>query len=96
MKKWASKERGLRMYAEGKDVHEKGWWAQDGSWAFFPGVRVYHRASNDEEVCLSLTVSEARKLIAGLQDFVKLKGKKKVKRSFVERNKPVDEYERTY
>ena len=78
MKKWASRERGLRMYAEGKDVVDREFWVQDGSWAFFSGVRIYHTGTNDPgEECLSLTVAGARKLIAGLQAFVDLKGKKK-------------------
>lgn len=73
MKKWANRERGLGYHSEGKDVYDQPFHVQDGSWACFAGVRIYARnSSNDhEEICLSLKVSGAKKLIKGLQKFIK-------------------------
>lgn len=70
--KWAHKERGLRLYSEGKDVYGEKFYVQDGSWAMFAGVRIYgHNSSNEkEEICLSLKVKDAKKLIIGLKKFV--------------------------
>lgn len=73
MRKWASKERGLRYYGEGKDIQGKPFHVQDGSWACFSGVRIYgHDSSNEQqEICLSLKVTDAKKLMKGLQQFIK-------------------------
>lgn len=76
-KKWANKERGLRLYGEGKDVYGSGFHIQDGSWAAFSAVRIYARNSSNEkeEICLSLKLDGAKKLIKGLQRFVLEKDK---------------------
>lgn len=69
-KKWANKERGLRYYGKGKDVYSNEWYVQDGSWASFHGIRIYH-SDCDYEVpvksCLTLKKSDAIKLIKALQ-----------------------------
>jgi hypothetical protein len=73
MRKWANKELGLKLYAEGKDVYNKSFHIQDGSWAMFDGVRIYGHNSDNEntEICLSLNKVNARKVIKGLQRFIK-------------------------
>ena len=72
MKKYANKERGLRNYSEGKDLYGQKFHVQDGSWACFPGVRIYafDSANEPKEICLSLKISGAKKLIHGLQKFI--------------------------
>ena len=71
MKKHANKERGLLMYCEGKDVYLEKFWVQDGSFACFPACRIYHSEKNGEHECLSLKISDAKKLIKGLEKFIK-------------------------
>lgn len=73
MKKYANKSRGLLNYSEGKDVYGKPFRVQDGTWACFAGVRIYaHNSSNEqEEICLSLNVNDAKKLVKGLKEFIK-------------------------
>lgn len=71
-KKWANESRGLKFYAKGKDVYNREYHVQDGSWAMFRGVRIYcHDSTNeDHPVCLSLNEKEARRLIGGLEEFL--------------------------
>lgn len=73
MKKWANRSRGLRYYAKGKDVYGNPFTVSDGSWACFAGVRIYGKNSSNEQedICLSLKVKDAKKLAEGLLDFVK-------------------------
>lgn len=72
MKKFANKERELLMYIEGKDVYGKEFWVQDGSFACFSACRIYHNEDKKgEHECLSLKINEAKKLIKGLQKFIK-------------------------
>ena len=76
-KKWANRERGLMFYGKGGDVYGSEFYIQDGSWAMFSGVRIYARNSSNEkeEICLSLKLDGAKKLIKGLQRFVLEKDK---------------------
>lgn len=69
----ANKERGLRLYGQGLDLYGQEFHVQDGSWACYPGVRIYAHDSDNEktEICLSLKISGAEKLIRALQSFVK-------------------------
>ncbi len=72
-RKWANKSRGLGYHSQGEDVYGAKFHVQDGSWACFPGVRIYaHNSSNEqEEICLSLKVSGAKALVKGLLKFIK-------------------------
>ena len=69
MTKWANKERGLRYYGKGKDLYNREFRVQDGSWACFKGIRIYGHDSDNEgtDICLSLKVSGVRKLIRALE-----------------------------
>lgn len=69
MKKWASKERGLRYYGEGKDVYGRDFYVQDGSWAEFEGIRIYAHNSDNEgtSICISLKKDGLVKMLKALQ-----------------------------
>lgn len=67
------KTRRMRTYCRGKDIYSMGFRVQDGSWALIRGVRIYccNSSSEHEEICLSLTEDGAKKLIKGLEKFLK-------------------------
>jgi len=65
---WANKSRGLKTYGKSKDLYERPFHVQDGSWAMFNGIRIYHSDSTTEEkdVCLSLKKAGVKSLIKAL------------------------------
>jgi len=70
MTKWANKERGLLYYGRGKDLYNREFHVQDGSWAEIMGIRIYGHNSDNEgsEICLSLTEKGASQLIKALRN----------------------------